>query len=108
MRPDRAAVSPDARGDRDTALARWISNAIVVVSALLVSVSVFVSFTQPAITKTDQTDWLFNIIIVVGFAFYAAIGCAIVRRQPRNAGLTVRTHLSTKRLPARTLDGATS
>ena len=68
----------------DAKLARWGSNAIVVVSALLVAVSVFISFTQPPLTKTDQTDWLFNIIIVVGFAIYAAIGCLIVRRQPRN------------------------
>jgi len=68
----------------DAKLARRISNAIVVVSALLVAVSVVISFTQPPITETDQTDWLFNVIIVVGFAIYAAIGCLIVRRQPRN------------------------
>jgi len=73
------------RNDRNGKVARWVSNAIVAVSALFVGVSVFVSFTQPAITETDQTDWLFNIIIVVGFAIYAAIGCLIVRRQPRNA-----------------------
>jgi len=68
----------------DAKLARRISNAIVAVSALFVAVSVFISFTQPPLTETDQTDWLFNIIIVVGFAIYAAIGCLIVRRQPRN------------------------
>jgi signal transduction histidine kinase len=79
-----SGVGTADRNDRDLKRARWISNAIVVVSALLVAVSVFISFTQPPITETDQTDWLFNVIIVVGFAIYAAIGCLIVRRQPRN------------------------
>jgi signal transduction histidine kinase len=70
--------------DRDAVWARRISNAIVVISALAVAVSVFVSFTQPPITEPDHTDWLFNIIIVVGFSIYAGMGCLIVRRQPRN------------------------
>ena len=100
-------MSTTARGERDATMVRVIPNAIVIVSALLVGVNVFVSFTQPAITQTDQTDWLSNIIIVVGFAICAAVGCLFMRRQPRNAGPTVRIHLSTKREPARTLDGAT-
>jgi signal transduction histidine kinase len=79
-----SATAKSARDERERTLARWISNAITAFSALLVGVSVFISFTQPAITTTDQTDWLFNIIIVVGFGIYAVIGCLIVRRQPRN------------------------
>jgi len=70
--------------DREVVLARRVSNAVVVLSALFVSVSVFIAFTQPPITKTDEADWLYNVIVIVGFAIYGAMGCLIVRRQPRN------------------------
>jgi signal transduction histidine kinase len=80
-----AEVGTAGRNERDLKLARRISNAVVALSALLVGANVVVSFTQPPLTNQDQTDWLFNIIIVVGFSIYAAIGCLIVRRQPRNA-----------------------
>jgi vancomycin permeability regulator SanA len=49
-----------------------------------------------------------NPIVVLGFAIYAAVGCLIVRRQPRNIGPTVPIQPSTERVPARTLEGATS
>jgi signal transduction histidine kinase len=78
-------VGAGDRNDRDMKRARLISNAVVALSAVLVGANVVVSFTQPPLTNQDQTDWLFNIIIVVGFSIYAAIGCLIVRRQPRNA-----------------------
>ena len=68
----------------ETKLARWISNAIVGVSALLVATSLFFSFTQAPLTQQDEADPLWNVMILVGFAIYVAIGCLIVRRQPRN------------------------
>jgi signal transduction histidine kinase len=65
-------------------LARWISNAIVAVSAVLVAVAVTFTLSTAPLTTTDEADPLFMVIIVVGFTFYAVIGCLIVRRQPRN------------------------
>jgi hypothetical protein len=65
-------------------LARRVSNAIAVVSALLVATSAYLSFTNPPLSAQDEADVLFNLIIVVGFAIYVTIGCLIVRRQPRN------------------------
>jgi signal transduction histidine kinase len=69
---------------RERKLARRISNAIVAASAVLVAVAVTFTFSTAPLTGTDEADPLFMVIIVVGFTFYAAMGCLIVRRQPRN------------------------
>ena len=69
---------------REVKLARRISNAIVAASAVLVAVAVTFTLTTAPLTTTDEADPLFMVIIVVGFTFYAAMGCLIVRRQPRN------------------------
>jgi signal transduction histidine kinase len=75
------ALADDAREKRN---ARWISNAIAGVSAVLIAASVLMSLINEPITRQDETDPLFNVLILVGFAIYVSIGCLIVRRQPRN------------------------
>ena len=74
-------LADDERAKRN---ARWISNAIAGVSAILIAASVLMSLINDPITRQDETDPLFNVLILVGFGIYASIGCLIVRRQPRN------------------------